>query len=39
MKTLPALIAFFMVYYALWLLSLPLTLTKHFLDALAGEEE
>jgi hypothetical protein len=39
MKTLPALIAFFMVYYALWLLSLPFTILRKFVEAAAGDEE
>ncbi len=39
MKTLPALIAFFMVYYALWLLSLPLVILRNLVRAAAGDEE
>jgi len=39
MKTLPALIAFFVVYYTLWLLSLPLSLLRQFITAIAGDDE
>ena len=39
MKTIPALIAFIVVYYALWVPSLPLTFMKRFMNAVAGEDE
>jgi len=39
MKTIPAIIAFMVVYYALWVLSLPLTIMKRFMNAVAGEDE
>jgi len=39
MKTVPALIAFIVVYYALWLLSLPLTIIKRLMNSLAGDVE
>ena len=39
MKTIPAIIAFMLVYYALWMLSLPLTIMKRFMNAVAGEDE
>ncbi len=38
MKTLSALFAFIVVYYALWLLSLPVTIMNRFIIALAGDE-
>ncbi len=36
MKTLPALVAFFIVYYFLWFLSLPIAMLKNFLNAVSG---
>jgi bacteriorhodopsin len=39
MKTLPSVIAFFLVYYVLWLVSMPLRIIQLFIQAMAGEEE
>jgi hypothetical protein len=39
MKTIPALIAFMLVYYTLWVLSLPIKIMTRFMSAVAGDEE
>gem|GEM_PF-6099339 len=39
MKAFPAFIVFLLVYYTLWLISLPVLLLRMFLNRLSGHDE
>lgn len=39
MRTIPAILAFFLVYYAMWLVSLPLKIIHRFIALLAGDDQ
>jgi hypothetical protein len=39
MKSIPALIAFLVVYYTVWFLSVPFILFRSFVSAMSGDDD